>query len=258
MNILGGGGSGGSGGSKPDGAQVYVRIVADQTPVASTDGSSRETPLDQRVGILGLELLKSENDPSPMVVFQNQTPKDTGYNAGDDTVVGTATASTLMAGTYLFARVPVAYVKFTVAGTYHDGALALAGQFQDTISLSAETLLDGAQRNQGWWSDTFLVDGTPEGTATGEDSGFGQPGASSGIHLDMSSSTGAYVFPVNLVIDPSVGHDVTILFTLNTYEDFHWQDETEPGYAPGVFDVSYGVYEPVTQLGANSVTVTME
>jgi len=80
----------------------------------------------------------------------------------------------------------------------------------------------------------------------------------SGIHLDMTNPMGAYVLPVHLVVDPTVSHDVTITFKLNTYKDFHWQDEAQPGYASGVFDVSYGLYEPVTQLGANSVIVTMD
>jgi hypothetical protein len=232
--------------------------VAEQTPVASTDGASRETPIDQRVGVLGLELMKSETDPSPLVVFTSAQAVDTGYNAGDDTLVGTATAASLTAGTYLFARVPVAYVKFTVDGTYHEGSLAIPGQFSDAISLSANTSLDGASRDQGWWSASFLVDGTNEGTSTGSGAAIGQPGQGSGIRLDMTQSVAAYVFPVNVVIDPAVTHDVTLLFTVNTYEDFHWQDENTAGYAPGVFDVSYGVFEPVTQLGANSVTVTME
>jgi hypothetical protein len=257
MSIPSGGGGGGGGGAHGS-PQVSVRIVVDQTPVANTDGTSRETPIDQRMGILGLELLRSETDASPLVVFQNNDPVDTGYNAGDDTLVGTATASELTAGTYLFARVPVAYVKFTVAGTYHSAGLSVPGQFSDTISLSQETLLLGAQRDQGWWSDTFLVGGVAKGTATGEGADFGQPGQGSGIRLDMSNPMGAYVFPVHLVVDPAVAHDVTIQFKLNTYEDFHWQDETQPGYTSGVFDVSYGVFEPVTQLGANSVVATME
>jgi hypothetical protein len=259
MSIPGGGssGSGGSGG-KPSGAQVFVRIVADQTPVPDTDGAERETPIDQRLGILGLQLLRSESDPSPLVVFQNQTPVDTGYNAGNDTLVGTATASALTAGTYLFARVPVAYTKFTVAGTYHEGSLAVPGQFADTISLSAQTLIDGAQRNQGWFSDSFVVGSTTEGTVTGEGAQIAQPATGSGVVLDMSNAAGAYLFPVNLVIDPAVGHDVTITFTFNTYEDFHWVDQSQPGYEAGTFDVSYGAWEPITQLGANSFTVTME
>jgi len=258
MSIPNGGGSGGAGGAQASGAKVYVHIVADQTPVPNTDGTSRETPIDQRMGILGLELLRSETDSSPMVVFQNQQPVDTGYNAGDDTLVGTADAASLMAGTYLFARVPVAYTKFKVAGTYHSTGYAVPGQFEDTVSLSEQTLLMGAQRDQGWWSSTFLVGGVAYGASSGEGSAFGQPGQGSGIHLDMNNPMGAYVLPVKLVIDPAVGHDVTIVFKLNTYEDLHWQDENQPGYTTGVFDVSYGVYEPVTQLGANSVTVTME
>jgi hypothetical protein len=260
MSIPGGGsaGAGGSGSSRTAGAKVDVRIVAVQTPVANTDGSSRETPLDQRMGILGLELLRSETDASPLVVFHSNDPVDTGYNDGDDTLVGTATAADLTSGTYLFARVPVAWVKFTVDGTYHTGAYAVPGQFADTISLSQETMLDGAQRDQGWFSDTFLVSGVAEGTTSGEGAAFGQPAVASGIHLDMSAPMGAYVFPVHVVIDPAVDHDVTLKFTLNTYEDFHWQDESTTGYATGVFDVSYGTWEPVTQLGANSVVVTLE
>jgi hypothetical protein len=253
---LGSGGPGsGRGGASP---KVLVRIAADQTPVASGDGTSRETPLDQRVGILGLELLRSEGDTSPLVVFQNSVPVDTGYNAGDSTLVGTADAASLAAGTYLFARVPVAYVTFTVAGTYHEGSLPIPGQFSDSISLSANTTLDGAVRPQGWWSSSFLVDGADEGTSSGQGAVIGQPSTSSGITLDMSGPVASYVFPVHIVIDPTVGHDVTLLFTANTYEDFHWQDESESGYASGVFDVSYGAFEPVTQLGANSITVTLQ
>jgi hypothetical protein len=252
-------GAGGSGGSPPgSSAKVFVRIAAVGTPVPSQDGTSRETPMDQRVGILGLELLRSQDDTSPLVVFQDTTPVDTGYNVGNNTLVGTADASSLTAGTYLFARVPVAYVQFSVAGTYHEGSLAIPGQFSDSISLSADTMLDGATRDQGWWTASFLVDGADEGTTSGEGAVIGQPSTSSGITLDMSQPIAAYVFPVRLVIDPEVGHDVTILFTANTYEDFHWQDESEPGYEPGVFDVSYGAFEPVTQLGANSITATIE
>ena len=152
----------------------------------------------------------------------------------------------------------MAYVKFTVAGTYHYLGTALPGQFSDTISLSEQTLLLGSQHDQGWWSDTFLVGGVAYGTTSGEGADFGQPGQGSGIHLDMTNPMGAYVLPAKLVVDPAASHDVTITFKLNTYEDFHWQDEAQAGYGSGVFDVSYGVYEPVTQLGANSVTVTME
>ncbi len=249
-------GEGGSPGAP--GPQVFVHVVAVQTPVPDTDGSARETPIDQRLGILGLELLRSMDDPSPLVVFTSKTPVDTGYNAGDDTLVGTAKVASLVAGTYLFARVPVAYTSFVVDGTYHDGAIAVPGQFKDTICLASNTVLDGASRAQGWWSASFLLHGTPEGTATGEGAVVGQPNPGSTIWLDMSQATAAYVFPVNLVVDPHVGHDVTIRFTVNTYEDFHWTDQNQPGYHPGVFDVSYGAFETVTHFGANSATVTME
>jgi hypothetical protein len=242
-------------GSDAGGAVVYVRVESVQTPVGS--GSSQETPTDQRVGILGLTLLRSASDPSPLVVFKEAQPIDTPYNAGSSTLIGTARASSLVGGTYLLARVPVAYVKFTVAGTYHFGVTPVLGDFTDLIALTSGSTLDGATRDRGWWSSSFAVGGRTEGQVGGENAEIAQPGSGSRLGLDLSGPVAAYVFPVSLVIPEAIASDLEIVFTVNTYQDFHWQDQTEAGYEPGVFDVSQGGFEPVTQLGANSFTVTV-
>jgi hypothetical protein len=237
------------------GPHVDVRVVAVQNAIAG-GGVAQETPVDQQVGILGLSLLKDVNDPAPFVVIDHTQPIATPYDDGSNTLIGSIAASALQPGTYTIARVPVAYVNFTVAGTYHDGATPIVGDFTDLIALTSGVTLDGAVRDRGWWSSSFAVAGMTEGAVTGETADIAQPGAGSHLGLDLSQTVAAYVFPVSLVIPPDITSDMQVVFTVNTFEDFHWTDETEAGYATGAFDVSPGVFEPVTQLGANSFTVT--
>jgi hypothetical protein len=249
--------------AKPDGGTgggplVYVRITAVGTAAGSGgSGASQETPTDQRVGIYGLTLLKDASDPSPLVVINSTTPLDTPYNAGSSTLLGHAPASALPAGNYTLARVPVGYVSFTVAGTYHaSGATAYPGDITDVIALTTGVTLQGAVRDRGWWASSFAVSGNTVGATTGENADIAQPGSMSHIGLDLSGAVAAYLFPVNITIPPSITTDMEVVFTVNTYQDFHWMDESDPGYTAGVFDVSPGSFETVTQLGANSYTVS--
>ena len=236
------------------GPVVSVRIKAVQTPV--TGGPSQETPLDQRVGILGLTLLKGPNDPSPLAVLTRSSPIDVPYNAGCNTLLGSVPASTLAPGTYTLSRLVVSSVKFTVAGSYHLGAMSVPGEFTDVVALTAGTSLDGATRDRGWWSSSFAANGTTMGQTSGDHAVIARPGASSRIALDLHGPVAAYVSPVDITIPPSIARDMELLFTVDTYQDFHWQDETDSGYRTGVFDVSDSSFEPVTQLGANSFTVS--
>jgi hypothetical protein len=243
----------GDGGSGP---RVYIRINAEQSPFG-TPGPSQETPTDQRVGVLGVTLLKTASDPSPLVALDLTTPVEALYNAGSSTLLGSVAASDLVAGTYTVVRIPVAYVNFTVGGTAHYGAISLPGDLNDIICLTDGTTLDGAVRDRGWFSSTFTGAGHTYGPTLGEDSAIAQPGSQSHIGLDLSQTVAAYVFPLTLVIPATITHDMEIVFTANTYEDFHWQDQATAGFTAGVFDITATSYEPVTQLGANSATVTI-
>ncbi len=233
---------------------VHVRINVVQTPVGS--GPSQETPTDERVGVLGLTLLRDASDPSPLTVLHEASPVETPYNAGSSTLLGSVPASTLAPGTYTVCRLPVSYVKFTVAGTYHVGAMSMPGEFTDIIALTTGASLDGAARDRGWWSSSFAAGGTTVGQTSGEHADIAQPGARSHITLDLHEVVAAFVSPVSITIPPVITQDMELLFTVNTYQDFHWQDETDSGYRPGVFDVSDSSFERVTQLGANSFTVS--
>jgi hypothetical protein len=76
--------------------------------------------------------------------------------------------------------------------------------------------------------------------------------------LDLGGPVAAYVVPVSLTIPAHIDRDLQIVFTQNTYEDLRWQDEPGPGYAAGKLDVTAERQERVTEVGANSVTATIE
>ncbi|MEO8875095.1 MAG: hypothetical protein ABI461_05865 [Polyangiaceae bacterium] len=261
-------GDAGSGATKPtpDGGTIgagtgnYIIVLhADQTPVAVDPTTSGETPSDQRIGFSGLRLFRNAADASPLVVADLPAPVDVGYNDGDDTVIATVPAKSLQAGHFTVAHVPIAYVRFTVAGTFHTTEIAAPGNFSDVISMADGAMIDGTAHDQGFWETAFSsTGGTTYGMQTGEHAVTAQPGATSGVVLDNSKSPSEYVFSTDLDVDPNLDHDVRVVFHVNTYQDFRWQDQSVAGYSAGTFDVSAAGFETVTQLGANSIATTVE
>ena len=130
------------------GPRVYIRIKAVQTPEGNP-GVAAETPTDQNVAVLGVTLLKDKNDPAPLVALALSTPIVTPYNDGSSTLLGSVPASALTSGTYTFIRVPVAYVRFTVAGTAHADGVSVPGDLTDAICLTTGSAIDGATR-ESW------------------------------------------------------------------------------------------------------------
>ncbi len=243
--------------STAGGGSYIVVLRAVQTPVAVDSSTSGQTPIDQRIGFSGLRLKTATGDM--LTVADLPSTLDVGYNDGDETTIATVKASSLAAGHYTTAEVPIAYVKFTVAGTFHQGGMGVPGKFTDAISMADGALLDGVAHDKGYWASTFSTTaGMQLGATNGENALVAQPAAASGITLDTSSSPSKYVFPVDFTIDPTIDHDVKVVFTVNTYQDFRWTDQATAGFATGTFDVDASGFEPVTQLGASSIAVTLE
>ena len=261
-----GGGAGGAGISADGGSSTsagggsYIIVLrATQSPVAVDTSTSGQTPSDQRIGFLGLRLLQDASSEGPLDVADFSSPVDVGYNDGDETVIAKVPAKSLRAGHFTTAEVPIAYVRFAVAGTYHDGEVAAPGNFADVIAMANGAAIDGSTHDQGYWKTTFSsTAGTTLGTMAGENAVVAQPASGSGIALDTSGSPAKYVFATDLTIDPNLDHDEKIVFTVNTYQDFRWQDSANAGYTNGVFDVSSAGFETVTQLGANSIATSIE
>jgi hypothetical protein len=245
--------------SPPSGPSYEVHLRATQTPVTFSDGYSGETPLDQRMGVRKLTLLRDANDPSPVVVFDNgANGVDAAMNDGSDTVCGTALASTLPAGTFTIARVTVGYYKFTVAAVLHDNGQAVPGDYTDLEVLTSGTNFGGQTYDQGYYSFTFEVAGTSYGAVTGGGMVTPVDDSTGGISLVTSAGEVDYVLAVNLQTNPALTSTAKVVLTVNTYENFRWQDQSGPGYATGVFDTTPTTYEPVMSFGANSFTLSVE
>lgn len=255
-----GGLSPGSDGSvAPSGPAYEVHLRATQAKVNFTDGYAGETPLDQHIAIRKLTLLRQAGDPAPVVVFDNgQNAVECGLNDGNDTLVGTAVAKTLPAGTFTIAQVEVGYYRFKVAATMHSNGMNVPGDYSDLEVLTDATMVDGKLQNQGHYSFTFEVGGTAYGTLTGEDLVTPVDLAGGGLSLVTANHSASYVFPVNVVIDPNLASTVKAVMIVNTYQNFRWQDQAMSGYQTGVFDTTPTTYEPVMSFGANSFTLGIE
>ncbi len=241
------------GGTTITGAKVEIHVRASTAAVPHNDGLSGQTPSDQQIGIRSLRLLKDAADKSPLLVFDHGGDAVlAGLNDKDDTVVATVAAKSLAAGRYTVARVGIGYVKYRVNATMHAMSQTVAGTFDNVQVLSNGTVVDGKTFDKGHYSFTFSVGGSPLATQPGEGGPVPQIPAGGGISLDVSGDESAYVFPVDVPVDPNVANDVKMIFELNTHENFRWEDQKIAGYAAGVFDVTPTTYEPVMRFGANS------
>lgn len=238
-------------------AKIHIHLAATAAPVAHADGLSGQTPRDQHIGIRKLTLFASASDPAPIVVFDHgANAVEAGLNDEDDTVVASVPAAKLAAGRYTVARVAVSHVRYQVAATMHAYGQTVPGVFENLQVLSAGSLVDGTTHDKGHYAFAFEANGMVLGRQTGEHGPLPETPSGGGITLDTSGPESAYVFPVDIVVDPTVKSDVHVVFELDTHESFRWQDEASPGYQSGVFDVTPTTFEPVKSFGARSFRIS--
>ena len=242
----------------PNGAKIEIHLRASTASVPHADALSGQTPSDQKIGIRSLSLLTGPG-AAPLVVFDHgANAVEAGLNDKDDTVVATVLASSLRAGAYTLARVGISHVRYRVAATMHTLGQSVPGTFDNLQVLSDGSLVDGATRNKGHYRFTFEVGGKVLATQPGEGGPLPEVPSGGGISMSTSGPETAYVFPINLPVDPTIATDVTMLFDINTSENFRWQDEPAAGHQPKVFDVTPTTFEPVKSFGANSFRLTAD
>lgn len=240
-------------------AKVEIRVRASTSPVSHDDGLAGQTPSDQRIGIRRLTLLRSATDPTPLVVFDHAaTAVEVGLNDQDDTVVATVPVAALKAGNYTIARVSVTHVRYSVAATMHGPDRLVAGTFNNTQVLSDGVLLDGEQRNKGYYRFSFEVGGSPVAEQVGDEGPLPRAPSSGGITTEIADTETAYVFPVDVGVPSKIAGDAKLTFEINAHESFRWRDEPAAGYRTGVFDVTPTSYEPVERFGASSFRLLAE
>ncbi len=242
------------GGPRPSGeGNVVIHVRASTRAVPHTDGLSGQTPREEYVGIRALLLGTSKDDPDPLVVFDHQGYVEARLADGDDTIVARVPASSLRAGRYTWARTVVTHARYRVDATVHASGFSMPGEYENLVVLSDGTDVGGKKRMSGDVVSTFRGAGRVYGpTAATMPIGAWSSG---GIALEVANGRAAYVYPVNVVVDPSTKRQVDVLFDVNMHECFRWQDTPGPGYARHVWDVELGSWEPVMQFGANSFSL---
>lgn len=254
----GGGDGGAGGGAGGESAAIAIRLRASAAPFEHADGFAGQTPIAFESGIRSLVLLRDENDPAPVTVFDlGQDAVATRYEDGADTLVYTARARDLPAATFTIARVVHAWTRYEVAGTMHNGALSAPGTFQNFQVLSDGTLVDGTVRDAGYYEYVFATNGMSFPTS-GTNAPTPEYEGTGGFSVRVEDGEYAFYFPVNLPVDPSVPTDLAVVLDVNVHEAFRWQDQDQAGYEVGVFDTTPTSFEPVMQLGANSFALTLE
>ena len=250
----GGTSSGGSSGAVETGPFVEIWMRGSKTPVSHADGFSGQTPLGETVAVKKLELLRSEGDPAPLLVFDlGGAPAEADLTNGVAAQLAKVPARSLTRGTYRWARVALSYVRYSVAATMHSGVMApVPGQYDNVQALSDGAPIDGVARKKGFYRYSFVVGGVTYGTLEGADAPVPAVATSGGIRMDASGPETFYVFPVTLIVDPDVKRDVRVDFDANVFESFRWADAPTAGYAAGVFDTTPSTFETVMAFGASA------
>ena len=257
----GGGGTladdGGSAASNPD-ASVAIHLRSTAAAVPHDDGLAGQTPETEKLGIRSLVLAKGADDPSPWTVFDfGANAQEVSLDDGADTVVAKVPAAQLRAGTYTVARVAISHVRYTVSTLVHSSGLATPGDLDTVEALSNGSIVDGAPRDRGWFTQTLRAGGYSF-TRNGTDAPVPQTASTGGITLDTSGPIASYVFGVSLTVDPTIARDHSVTLEVNVNEDFRWRDEAKPGYVSGTWDTEPPAYETIVSFGANSFRVLVD
>ncbi len=258
----GGGGAGGAevggGGGSVNDAIVEIHMRSTTATFDHQDGLSGQTPAAHTSGVRSLKLFRDANDPNPATIFDfGQDSVEVSYADGADVLVFTAQASDLPEANFTLARVVHSYVKYRVDATMHASGLVIPGQFDNVQTLSDNSLVDGQLTQSGDYTYVFEGAGMrfPQ---SGSDAPVPEYEAVGGFSVRFEDGEWAYYFPVNLPVNPDLPEDFAIILEVNMHESYRWMDQTSPGFAAGVFDVTPTTFEPVLQFGANSFDVSVE
>ena len=238
------------------GPRVFVHLRATHEALTHDSASRGQTPRAWTSGIRSLHLLRTEDDPDPMLVFTHGDGYvEASYADGADTIVGSAPLSALREGTFTWARVVHTHVRFTVDATLHSSLGTFPGEVDELIVLSDRTTVDGVTRASGWYRYVFRTGGM---AFPAEGSGFTVPPIpGGGFYARLEEGETAYYFVAPLEVR-DVGEDVHLIFEVNVHEGFRWLDRDEAGYEDGVFDTTPTGTEPVVQAGANTYAYFLE
>jgi hypothetical protein len=244
----------------PDGAagpRLTLALRGSTASFTHADGLSGQTAKMQIAAIKALWLLREDDDPAPVKVFDlGDAPVPVDYVSNAAVTLATVARTSLPSGTYRRAKVEVAWVRYRVAARMHANGVVIDGDYENVQALSRNVRIEGATRDRGWFRYTFLSGGASLGSLEGTGAPTPAVATSGGVTLDTSGPEAFYTFGVDAAFDASAPYDETVTFEANVANAFRWKDVPYPGNAPGVFDTSPTSFEPVMSFGANAYAVT--
>jgi hypothetical protein len=246
-------------GSLPDGSSGYkldIYVEGDSTPKTFTDGYSGQTPTNYYMGVSRFDLMTSENDTSPVTVFDHGEDY-VEVDMSQNTLVGSADLADLPFDFYTHGRVLLKMTRFDVETTVH--TTMPPAQVPGTVTVVAalsDAIIDNEQRSQDWVEYTFNVMGgitttgsLPELPSTGGGTVVKQNGE---LWLVFALQSGLTISPL-----PTQDHTATITYEI--YESFRWEDQQQANYTEGVFDAqAEGTTEPVMNFGATGYSISVD
>ena len=239
--------------ARPPQVTFYVQTTTAEFPHA--DGLAGQTAASAFQGIRSFTLLRDADDPDPLVVLNlGEANVEAGYNDGNATLIGSAPLSALRPGHYTLGRNVVTHSRYRVDATMHVGALALPGQFDNIQVLTTGTLIDGVERPQGWFRYVFRTGGM-EYPLEGQGAPLPTDPTAAGFRLVSVAGVARYDYPLDLTIGDLGDSALQIVLEVNMDHAFRWEDQDQPGYAPGVFDATPQGSEPVRRFGANAMHI---
>ena len=247
---------GGDGGQPAFAIDVYVR--GDVTAKTFNDGFSGQTPRNFTIGFSRVDLMTSENDATPVTVF------DFGSNYVEvdmlsETKIGSADLRDIPSGVYTYGRALLVMARFDVDVTVHTmiSPTGIAGTATVTAALSDATI-DGHARSQGWAQEVFTIPNLP--AITKDTTLPDLPSTAAGTIVEENGKMWL-VFPLNPSLPvapiPNIAHKLTMVY--DEFESFRWQDQPTSGYSDGVFDSDQdGNTEPLQNVGATDYHIIVE
>lgn len=248
-------------GGNPDSgaAALTIRIRATTAPFPHADGYAGQTARATHGGCRSISLLKSETDPTPLVLFNHGAdPVEVGYDDGNDTVVATVPTQDLVDGHYVLGRLVQTHSRYQVDATSHLLGTSTDGYFDDLLVMSDGTRVDGQLRDSGYYHFVFHH-GVDQEVYTGDTWHVPEWSSTAGAWAVMESGEWAVYFSLDLDVDRVAwaGKEMTVL--VNMDHAMRWIDNPLGlGYRDGVWDVELPLYETVMQFGGNRFDVTVQ
>jgi hypothetical protein len=231
---------------------ISIYIKGDTTTQPPADGLSGQTPQNYVMGLGRFDLLRSAQDPAPVVAFDHGA-KPVMVDMLKTTLGGKARIADLPAGAYTHGRVLLTMATFTVAATGHGAGLAVPGKVTVTAALS-DTTIKGAPWKQN--QAEFTGDFKPLPPVTIPAPLPPLPSTGGGSVVQEGGRTWlVFQFPKPLEVSPATGRDHRATIIYRVRESFRWQDQAKPGFAPKVFDIDMAGFEAVKSFGATGYAV---